>query len=366
MTMINHLLHNADCNAMFYDVGQWQPEGGPYSARAIHRYVDMAADAGFDTFVYNPNCQAPLYPSRALRSMFDDFQRGDADFFKSASGAPNPHAAKFYEPYRDLLDAGVDLLAEIAAACRRRGMAAWLSIRMNDLHKGDDPGHPQNCHLLRDPAFRLSDRMPNPNAAPGHPKRLPGLNYEKKEVRDYMFTMIREVVEEYDFEGLELDWLRGPICCNPNPSRQTIDMITAWHASIRELTRAKAAQTGRPYRFGMRVLGHLGMMRSVGIDVKAMAHGGLLDFVSAGNGHQASWDIPFDTLREQLGEDIKLYGVINTTYNRLYCLDPDTGSRCRRRMHTSPEAVWGNAAGKLVLGASGIVTFNCFLNRDMT
>ncbi len=365
-TLTNRLLHNADCNAMFYDPSHWQPEGGPYSARAIQRYVDMAADTGFDTFVCNPNCQAPLYPSRALRSKFDGFERGDAGFFKNAAGEPNPRAAAFYEPYLDLLDAGVDWLAETAAACRRRGMAPWLSIRMNDLHQGDHPGHPMNCHLLRDPAYRLSDRMPNPNAAPGHPKRLRGLNYETSEVRDYMFTLIREVVEEYDFEGLELDWLRRPICCNPNPSPETLETITAWHASLRELTLAKAARTGRPYRFGLRVLGHLGRMRSVGIDVAAMTQRGLLDFVTAGNIHQASWETPFDILREQVGDRIALFGVLNTTFNRLYCFDPQTGIRCRRRLHTSPEAVRGNAAGKRILGADGLVTFNCFFNPDTT
>ena len=30
----------------FYNPEKWQPEGGPYSAKAIHRYVDVLADSG--------------------------------------------------------------------------------------------------------------------------------------------------------------------------------------------------------------------------------------------------------------------------------------------------------------------------------
>ena len=34
---------------------------------------------------------------------------------------------------------------------------------------------------------------------------LQALDYRHREVRDYMLLMIRELVEDHDFEGLELD-----------------------------------------------------------------------------------------------------------------------------------------------------------------
>src|SRR5258706_12699658 len=46
-------LFNGDTCVFFYNPEKWQPEGGPYSAKAIHRYVDGLGDNGIDTFVIN-------------------------------------------------------------------------------------------------------------------------------------------------------------------------------------------------------------------------------------------------------------------------------------------------------------------------
>ena len=39
-------LFNGDTCVYFYNPEKWQPEGGPFSAKAIHRYVDL-------TFTHN-------------------------------------------------------------------------------------------------------------------------------------------------------------------------------------------------------------------------------------------------------------------------------------------------------------------------
>lgn len=361
----NRSLHNADCNTFFYHPEQWQPEGGPYSAKAIHRYVDQVADLGFDTFVMNPNGQAPLYPSRALASSLDGYTRGDVDFFRDpAHPARSQRLASIWDLYLDLLKAGVDWLAEVAKACRARALSPWLSIRMNDMHDRDAPDSPPNGPLFRDPEYRLSGRMPQ--ETDGLNPVLAGLNYEKQGVRDWRLALIREVVQEYDYEGLELDWLRRPICCEPNPTQETIDMMTAWFAEIRDLTRSQGEKIGKPYYFGMRSLPCLGQMRSIGIDVRASARGGIIDFVTASNIHQGTWDIPFDRLRRELGPDVALCGVINAEPNWLWAFEPKSGNRAIRRMHRTPELVRGNAAAQLAAGADGIVTFNFFLEVDTT
>ena len=39
--------------------------------------------------------------------------------------------------------------------------------------------------------------------------------------------ILRDVVENYDFDGLELDWSRWPLCCEPDEAAQVADVITA-------------------------------------------------------------------------------------------------------------------------------------------
>lgn len=180
------------------------------------------------------------------------------------------------------------------------------------MHGWSNPEEPRNCDLFRDPQFRLGGRMPTPGASGPEIRLQTGLNEERKEVRNHFFALIREAVEEYDDEGLELDWMWGSRCFEPNPSQATADTITEWHPEIRKMTQAHAKRKGRPFRLGMRMLGHLDQMRSIGIDVEAMAREGLLDFVSAGNIHQAFWDIPFDRLRGQLGDKIRFASKYRT------------------------------------------------------
>jgi len=49
--------------------------GGPFSAKAIHRYVDVLADNGVDTFVINANASRAWYPSKTIPSILDGYPR---------------------------------------------------------------------------------------------------------------------------------------------------------------------------------------------------------------------------------------------------------------------------------------------------
>jgi len=106
-----------------------------------------------------------------------------------------------------------------------------------------------------------------------------GLNYEKPEVRTFMFAQIEEVVEAYDFAGLELDWWRNALCCEPTASPATVALMNDWFRSIRALTQRRAAQTGRAYPFGFRIPGRIGELKAIGIDVETLCREGTLDDV---------------------------------------------------------------------------------------
>ncbi|MEF8813719.1 MAG: hypothetical protein V5A55_07860, partial [Halovenus sp.] len=72
--------------------------------------------------------------------------------------------------------------------------------------------------LLRSPLIdesenRLSGETIGPEAEPDPYQQA--LDYEQPAVREYMFAMIEELIGQYDFAGVELDWLRNPRCCEP-------------------------------------------------------------------------------------------------------------------------------------------------------
>jgi hypothetical protein len=364
-------LFNGDTCVFFYNPEKWQPGGGPFTAAAIHRYVDILADNGVDTFVINANASRAWYPSKVIPSILDGYRRGDREFFRGHAICANitePAAVEkylddsvvFMNRYQDLLDAGVDWLAETAKACRRRGVSPWVSIRMNDMHGHRNfEGSYFNVPLLRKKEMRLQRSAYSPTQwLPGYRE---GLNYERAEVRDLMFAQIKEVVEDYDFEGLELDWWRNALCCEPNAAPQTVAMMTDWFRSIRALTERRARQTGRPFPFGFRMPGRLETLKSIGIDVVTLCREGTLDFIAPSHFWRTSWDMPHDELRRQLGERVAIYGVIEDGVNLLAAHAPAIPlTREIRYMSSSRELMRGNAAGKLVLGADGIEWYNFF------
>ncbi|MBI2192316.1 MAG: hypothetical protein HYU36_10060 [Planctomycetes bacterium] len=368
-------LYNGDCTFLF---GQgYRPDtAGPYTAQVMHDFIDLIADSGVDTFLCNPNAQRAWYPSKAFPHILEGYTRGNREFFRRHYPPPNEtdfttpmlesvmtRDAEFLDRYLDLAEAGVDWVAEISKACRRRGVSPWVSIRMNDMHGANDlQGSYMNGPELRNPQLRLRGVEPNPRD--GVSRVLMALNYEKREVRDSMFRLVRELVEDYDFEGIELDWLRCPYICEPPATEEAIQTMIAWIGSIRALTRARSKALGKPYPLGVRIPCRLGLLRSVGLDVAALARSGLIDFVSPSNSWQTSWDVPYERLRADLAGEVAIYGVIEDAPNWLDAFCPDTGARGYRLLSASGPLLRANAAGKLALGVDGIETFNFFCTDE--
>lgn len=347
------------------------PVGGPYTAQGIFNYVETLAKSGVDTFVMNANASKAWYPSKKVPSILDGYRRGDREFFRGhavCAGITDPAEVEgfidrfeaFFGMYQDLIDAGVDWLAETTKACRKFRVAPWVSIRMNDFHGAKNiQGSFFNHPLLKNPEMRLKNGAYSPTMR--DPQYRTPLNYEKAEVRASMMAQIEEVVNDYDFEGLELDWWRNPNCCEPNASAETIEMMSDWLRDVRALTEARAKKTGKPYRLGMRIPGRLETVKSIGLDVETLCREGTLDFICPSSFWCTSWEMPHDDLRRRLGDDVAIYGVIEDGANALGSRSVEHGFTQRLRyISCSPEILRANAAGKFVLGAEGLEWFNFY------
>lgn len=393
----NRHLFNGDCNFLFYNPEIWQPNGGRYDIAAIDRYVAAVAAAGIDTLVINPNTQVVWYPSRRLPHILEGYTRGDlahARRLGAGLAGMTPVLLDAYarnlvamlDLYLDLAKSGIDWLAESARLTRKHGMRPWLSYRMNPTHFSGAPSSPANAPVFRDPRNRLSGRAPD--AQGSAQAAWIGLNYGRAEVRDHMAALIREGVQDYDFEGLELDWLRHPVCLETPASQADTDTITDWIADLRALTLAR-----RPdYRFTIRAPANLAYLRQTGLDLGELARRGLVDGFSFSNFWQTPWELPLDDLRRELGPEVALYGGMEDAPNWLETLAPDltvrpTGPdvqlagdnayhtkppagvsprvRGTRYLSASAEFLRASAVGKLVLGADGLEQFNFFVTDQV-
>ena len=390
-------LYNGDCNFLFYNPEIWQPEGGPFSLRAIERHLAAIARGGIDTLLINPNTQVAWYPARGLPSILDAYTRGDLGFARRVTAGLAHLKGELAEAYArdlvalldrylDLAAAGIDWLAACARLARAGGISPWLSYRMNATHFSAAPDAPVNAPVFRDPANRLPGRVPGGGGAVD--TAWIGLNYGRPVVREHMAALIRDGVERYDYEGLELDWLRHPLCLEGPASARATAEITEWIGTLRAITLRR-----RPdYRLTIRAPANLAYLRGIGLDLRALAQRGLIDGVACSNFWQNPWELPVDDLRRELGDRIAILGGIENAPNWLEAAAPSlvrrpvgpdvqlagdnafhashataAAPRVRgtRYLSASPEMLRAAAAGRLVLGADGVECFNFFVTDQV-
>ena len=369
----HRLVYNGDCNHLFVDA--YAPAHGPMTMAVFDKYLARLAASGVDTLAMNVNASRAWYPSRAIPHMLDGYHRGDREYFRSHFPPPNdtdfPPAkldamlaqfARMNDRFLDLAEAGVNWAAALPALCRRHGLAPWVSLRMNDMHGHPRPLSFMNSPLRRRPELLLSGRQADPTA-PVQTVNM-GLNYACPEVRDEALRLVREVVNDFAYEGLELDWMRCPLACEPPATAADCALVTAWLAEVRALTAARARARGRPYPVGVRGPGRPGLWRELGLDVSAWAAAGLLDFVCPTNFWQTTWEVPHEEWRAAVGDRVAVYGVIEAAPNWLDAFDPASGRRGYRLLPASPEFLRGNAANKLAAGADAIELFNFFCANE--
>ncbi len=365
----HRVLFNGDCDFLFHhDYSRGAPR---YHAGVFHDYVALLARSGVDTLVLNANAQAPMYPSRRLAPAWRGYTRGQRSFVRGSYPPLGPdfnqqqldraldRTCAMLDRYLDLEEDGVDWLAECCAACRRCGVSPWVSIRMNDAHGATNwSAAYANCPPQRDPALRLTGRALVPGDPAVPTQQL--CDYAQPAVRDYYRTMIDELLTDYDFDGLELDWNRMPYVLEPDADDAGRQLITDWHRELRQLARRAGDRRGRWIYLGLRTPARVDHLHSVGLDLAGLARGDLIDFVAPANQWQMIWDLPVPQWRALLGEQVALYGSIDDAPNWMFARSADGQQRGWRLLSASAPLIHGAAANLLAAGCDGVEFFNFF------
>lgn len=173
---------------------------------------------------------------------------------------------------------GGDIVQRFIDRCRAKGQAAFISLRMNDAHHkefvdpkpGDKPGSSIGMSVTRWYADHPEHRI--------KPGSLRGadlvLNWAEPEVRAQKLAMLRELIENYDLDGLELDFLRFYSYFRPEtPTEQRRVIMTNFVQDVRKLLGSKKWLCSR-------VPCYLPALDELGLDLKALVAAGL-DMVNA-------------------------------------------------------------------------------------
>ena len=255
-----------------------------------------------------------------------------------------------------LYERGIDIYAEWIGRCREKGVSPWFSMRMNDVHLVDDP----DCLLhsrwwLEHPEFR---RDPKANPAKSG-WSVWAVDYAIPEVYRHQLALVEELLERYDPDGIEVDWMRFPYHLTPGRERELASVLTSFMRDVRRLADAAAKRRGHPVRVGARVAATPELSLMIGCDAAAWAKDGLIDLLVVGNfGGCVDFNIPF-------AEWKRLVCTANPSVLVIPSAD-DIGlvqGGCKRPMAVEDYRGWMEALS--AEGATGAYLFNFFGTKPL-
>ena len=232
---------------------------------AMVAYVDDLAQGGKVTdFVMCTMGQRASYDSKVCEPIW--------------LGAGEPGADRWVSNAKLCHERGLDVYRIWIDRCREKGIAPWISMRMNDVHGVTGKDWFRTCGFWRNhPELRRHPELDPLKGGGGWLNFT--LDYAHKEVRDYHLAIFKELVDRYDADGYELDWMRWPCCFRPGHEREDAHYLTEFMRECRAYANAAAAKRGHVVRIGVRVPQKLVCAEGFGLDPVRWAKEGLVDLI---------------------------------------------------------------------------------------
>lgn len=253
-----------------------------------------------------------------------------------------------YNLLPDFLKLNTDPLSETIKFARQNNMEVYWVQRMDDTHDASNPilfpdfkrKHPET----------LFGAIDNP---PKHGK-WSGVDYAHPAVRDLAYAIVAEVAENYDVDGIELDFWRHPVFfkrsahgedLRPEDLALMTDVIRRIRFKLDEVGRTR----GKHLLLNIKYPDSVGYCRKIGLDIEQWLKEGLVDTLVPGGYFQLN---PWQTSVE-LGKkyDVPVWACL--AENRVR--DP-RGNTARK----SAAALRARAAAAWAAGVDAIEMFNHF------
>lgn len=248
---------------------------------------------------------------------------------------------------------GGDIVKVFIDRCRAQGQAAFISLRMNDAHhkefvdpKPDDkPGSSIGMSVTRfypdHPEYRIK---------PGSMRGADLVqNFAIPEVRAQKLALIRELCENYDLDGLELDFLRfySYFLTEETPLEQRRAIMTGLIKEVRQMLGPKRWLCAR-------VPCYLPALDELGLDLKALVAAGL-DMVNASSHYFTTQQHDLPIIRKQTHGATLYFELCHTIWKGAkvttgYDVFPFRQAT-REHLHTTAHLAYAR-------GADGISLFN--------
>ena len=173
--------------------------------------------------------------------------------------------------YRKWAQGGVNLPQIFLEETRKRGLEVFYSYRINGSDNDLGP-----VAKIPGKEAHLDWLIPVPWGGNGL------WNFAIEEVRQYKLKILKEVVEQYDFDGLELDFARNCPVLPPGQQWELREHMTDFMRAVRALTQDAERKRRRAFLVSARVGENLEGCHMDGLAVETWAREQLVDIFALG------------------------------------------------------------------------------------
>jgi hypothetical protein len=311
----------------------------PLSVEDAKMYVDVVANTQVTTFMVCSGSDYTNYRSKFGR-IFGDDRNGTLDCGRDTIAYKN--LVRYYRNHLNLENKGTDILDACLSRAKERGLEAFITYRMNDLHFNDTVSH---CPIEY-PDFWLAHPQYWLNEDIGWKSRG-AFDFFYPEVREQKLNMISEQLEKYGalLDGYDLDFMRFFVYFKSRDGQKNAPLMTGLVRAIRVKIDELSAKRGKKILLSVRVAPDLDFCLKKGLDLKEWVRQGLIDFVTIGVHYTGNPAMSVARFKKDLDATIPVYTSTESGgYNS--------------RINYSHGMFRGMASHILAQGGDGVTLFN--------
>ncbi len=248
----------------------WLKKDKPVTQEKFNaKRMNVLLGKGVDTISYTPFCVGLRVITRSKV----------ADIFYAGANGLNK---KTYNPTKELHARGTDALELAVNFCRKNNLEIFASLRVNDIHdcwgKGKLTPFKQN-----NPGYIVGSRKKHPYFG-----AWTAFDFSVKPVRERFVGICKEFMDNYDVNGLELDFNRWPVLFKSVAWRgratpEDTAIFTAMMRKIRSEAEKIGRRHGKPRLIAVNIPDSLEVCDVLGIDVKTWCKENLVDILIIGS-----------------------------------------------------------------------------------
>ncbi|MFI4910927.1 MAG: LamG-like jellyroll fold domain-containing protein [Sedimentisphaeraceae bacterium JB056] len=261
------VLYSNDTTNIYSCISPYQTVASPFNSEKLRASVDETVGTGVEVHMLQPGvCWVPWWKSTV-------YPAPDHYFWFMNTYQVNPDSFGMY-----MINDG-DVVQVFVDRCREKGLTPFISFRLNDGHRLDNvndlPGQIPSgaCNNItpfykNNPDYRIGDNLDS------WYERVQ--NWAIPAVREYKLASIEEICENYDIDGLELDFMR--MCSffdtSATTSFERANIMTSVIADVRGYLDDNTAEGDYKW-LCVRVPCYISTHDALGIDLPSMVAAGV-------------------------------------------------------------------------------------------